>query len=516
MNSRLTQILQLFIVCTLVIAGCTEDDDSTEPVVLLDNLTIDITGLKTESSYGPNDTIQLQAMIIGELEQDYSKLNYSWTSDKDGVLNEGSVGEDGISTLQAIGLTKNIHEITFEVKNSADSTISKSITCNSSFWLYPPLNENNMSTLTWGKLNVFGFESYNLYRSGGNSFSKSQAELLFTSEKITDTVFVDSTATLGDKYHYQLYANVTNNTYLKSNVEDGFMGDFISLDVPIYKVTGAANSDYFYGIVGPESLSDEDEGEDNYGVMLFDKSKLAVINRILNNKRYRDLEIWDGKLYLSGTSYNIDVVDISTFELERSIPTSKRVREISIGSNNRLYYREEASVYSNTSTPLVIIDLSTDEEVYTSSSTFYRGDFDIDHDNNQIIHVDGLSSTSIILYSTEDDSFAKIREVGGPSHARYLNKRGPYVFCDHLLFNASLTEQLGQFSADNFEKYIFHASPSGSYSISYGTIFNTSTQTVKKTIPSNFDNAFFTDENEILLIDNAYDEESSIIIVYNF
>ena len=112
MFNRLKTIIQipfflLFIFMTLI--SCDQDDG-----IPMDEMIVGI--LSPSANIEIVDSVEFVGLLHADALNDLSSLQATWTSDKDGVLFKHTLDKSGYSKCK-VKLSRNIHEITFEVSN---------------------------------------------------------------------------------------------------------------------------------------------------------------------------------------------------------------------------------------------------------------------------------------------------------------------------------------------------------------------------------------------------------------
>lgn len=511
-----------FLIVLVFFGSCT--DDETMPLVTpLDSLNVRITSPKANEFTIPGDSILFQAELLGDSTLDVSSLKAVWESDIDGILYEGGLNDNGLSEFYSNTLSKNIHNVTFIIRNELDSTLSSQVIIFNAIKLLPLEKTDNSIHLKWCAWNPSIFNQYNIFRSL-NSHNISDGELIYSSNDRNDTTFTDTTAILGKRYYYQVFMDYNNNEDVGSNIQSITAGKFIKTDYPVLKIIYDPLREYAYGIVRPKSIFDSNKT--GYGLIFINIKDFQVEKRILNHVKFSDMDIdLDGNyLYLVGRSSTLYKIDLNNQALEQIFSLSKSAHKIEIGSDNKLFYH--ITPPTSGSTGFRIFDLTNsvnipDKRPHNNPLTLRHGDMELNSLSNQIIHGESNSTgSSISIISTENDSLRVIDQWGQVSSFRELilfNKRKNIIAWHHRLYDYNL-DILGTFNNGSHDESIYALSPNGELAIGWSSMFRTADQEKIKEIPANYDITCFIGDNQLLLSfseSRIYQEFESYIFIYS-
>lgn len=504
-------ILILIVVFTL--ASCNKE----EPIIVtsLENFGITIITPSNFESITPNQ----QVLFRGELSTnnkiiDPTKLRAVWTSDVDGVLQEGYLNNSGVSDLLISNLSRTVHKIKLSVYNEANELIFDEIEVYNLFKLFPIEKTSNSNTIKWNSNRSNNFISYNLYRSN-SKYNFLNSEIIYSTTNSSDTTFVDRTSLLGYKYYYKVYYNrsVPSLPMVGSNIDSISTGNFLKLDYPILKMIADPNRNYAYGIVNLNYNSDINTT--GYGLIFINTATQVVEKRILQTIRFSDLDFdtTGNYLYLCSKIKTIHKINLNTKELESTFLVTENALKLK-QSNNKLYYQMIAPL--NSSPQFRIYNLATSTNIpYASNITdafasFQQGDFAVE--NNIIYHGESNSSFSkMSKIGVTNDFFTLIDQWDSNDYQLpKLKLRNNKLYWNHMILDTNLN-RLGTFLVDNVEIPIQDVTPNGEFGIGYGNLLRTIDQTLFKKLPIyNYTDAIFLSNDQVLF----YNTESPIYEQY--
>ncbi|MEO7990834.1 MAG: hypothetical protein ABI663_14905 [Chryseolinea sp.] len=508
----------LFLLVTMLVFGCTEEPK--KEFTSLSEISVDIISLFNNKPFVPGELIDFQGIVNTGVPNDLTKLKSRWISDKDGVLIEQNVKENGTSFFSTNSLSKNVHEITFEVRNEIGSILIKKIVIFNAIKLTISKENNYSVTVRWSSMPVSDFHSYKLYRSSPFN-GMPDPPLIAEITDFADSIFVDTTAILGQPNYYQVYVDRTSNIDFCSRAVSTVPGEFVTVDYPLLKIVADNKRNYFYGIVAPPTMYYQNKT--GYGVVFVNTETLSVEKRILDTVRFTDFDIDPSGdyLYLCAND-KIYKVSLATQELIEIIPLLNAVRLLEIGSNSRLYYHVAPAgknIYQ-----FRIVDLSTGTELsykYVGDPAYWSfegGDFEVDDSDNTIFH----GGQFLTRFSAADDEFSSPKQVqAGDGYYDNMIYRNGFIFWNYGLYDKELNF-LGYFANAHGKENIYDASPNGTLAIGSNNLYSASTRTILKEIPMSFyQRAVFLNSKRLALVStemNSIDETvyHSTIYVYTF
>ncbi len=404
-------IAPVFVVLLLFFSSCTEDDVVTPVTGAYVNI---LTPFENES-FIPDSDINFRAEIVTDNDIKYENLIATWTSDKDGVIYENKLSDDGFSAFTTNNLSYDIHKITVSVKNEADSILTDAIELYNVIKLNPIEKDESKLNISWTVAGEVDFESFTLYRSLFNEGILNQ-EPVFTTEDITQTNYVDSEALLGKRHYYRLVLNTVSSQTIASNIETSTAGNFFRTNYPLGKIVYDEQRQKAYALVTSDSQFDSNDT--GWGLLFIDLNNFSVEKRILDFFRFTDLDIGpDGNyLYLANRGNNVRKIDLNTQTFEQSYNLQRPAHRIEVGQTNRLFYH--ITPPSSGSTEFRVYDLSTLTDIpYQDTMTdafrrFSHGDFEID-EFNTIFHGGSNSSDSKISKITSANDIFSLDDQWG-------------------------------------------------------------------------------------------------------
>lgn len=490
-------IIILFLLVYFIVS-C-EEDDSTS-VIPLDDKQVNIETPVNNESFQPENGISFRGILSSESNVDFTKLNFTWTSDKDGVFFEGNLNTEGVSTITDTSLSPNIHKIKFSVINENLSVISDEIEIYKVLKLLPLDKTNNSIEISWETADIENFESFEVYRSLYIDVSTNN-ELVFTTDDININTFIDSTARLGKRHYYKVFVKRNNNNALiESNVQSIQAGEFINVDYPISKLIFDDSRQLIYGIVN----TDEYDYNGDLGLVVINPQTKTVIDRLFEPLSFFDIEIDPSYNYLYASNGGaIRKINLDNYEDSSLLILSNPARNIEVSSNGNLYYH----IFGN-STQFRIYDIINNVDIpYQSTmnyaqSHFYRGDFALDN-NNIIYHGESLiTGCDLNKIETTNNVFSLLQEKNTTEFMMpRIILRNNKLYWNHLLLDLNFNT-LATFQNEFGKSFIHDVSPNDTYTLGRSNIFYTTDQEILEKIPAIYDAGIFTGDEEILLYKN--------------
>lgn len=485
----------------------TEESEQEEEIpVSFDDAIVSIDSPSNEDTLTPGTVINFTGSVTGIEEIDGDSFTAIWSSDIDGVLYEESIDNSQIPPFSTSELSHTTHQIRLTVTNSTGDEQFEEITIYNSIRIYEIVNESNRATISWSKANPEDFLSYQLFRSRyENGFAQgNNAELIYTSQNLQDTVFVDTTAILGEHHYYKVLveSKALAPNMIESNVEGVANGVFVKTDLPIYKMLSDPNRAYVYALVNTNSIYEGNAS--NYGLLFINTDTRKVEGRILTSTRFTDLSMSPSgtSLYLCSRSNQIHQINLDTQKPERIFNMAFPAHKIEIGNNQRLYYHITPPTSGATEFRVYNLENGTDipynSTMTAANSSFRHGDFELG-ENNTIYHGESNSSNSNLSeIGTINDLFSLENQWGSNKYMQpNIILRDKTLFWNHLILDTSFN-RIGSFSLNGQERNIQAVSPNGEKALTSGALFNTSDQSVIKSIPAYFETSTFIDNNEII------------------
>lgn len=496
--------LLIALILASIITSCSKDSSA----IPLDGMTVEITSPQNLTTLTPGSVVKFRgktSIPSGE----YNGLTAIWESDIDGILQQGKLSDFGESSFETSNLSQNIHHIKFNIRNSDGEVIFDEIRVYNALKLYPIEGQNNGSIVSWSKASINDFGTYHLFRSHDkNSLSIESDTPIYSTNSIQDTVYIDSTATLGVNFFYKAYVErkTLAPAYVGSNIDSITPGEFIELDFPIYKIISDPTRNYAYGIVNLESIYyNNDTG---YGLVFINTNTKTVEKRISTNIRFTDLDIdhEGSNLYLCSRTTAIHRVNLNTRELEEIFYVSNPAHKLEIGQNGRMYYHITPPTSGSTEFRMYNLyektDIPYNSTITDAYSSFRHGDFELDGDHTIFHGESNSSSSNLSKIGTENDTFSLIKQYDSKDYQTdRLILNNDRLFWNHLLFDKDLNK-LGEFLDVNQDINIQAVSPNGDYALGWSNIFISDNQSIKKKIPVFYDTATFIDNSRLLLIKN--------------
>jgi hypothetical protein len=486
------------IALSILFFSCQEEET---PVTSLANVAIEIVTPEPNESFSPGDSVWFKAEIHSQ--KDIRNLKYAWLSDKDGLLQEGKLGKANEVEFKTKGLSKNIHHITFQVTNEVDSMLEQKVILYNLLNLRVKEKHDNSTTFIWTAVPE-NFKSYSIYRHY-YTYVPNGGTLIGEITEVSDTLFTDTTATLGVPYYYQVAANLITEGMAVSNVVNSTAGIALTLKFPISKIISIPNHSYVYGIVprGDPYFTNPD----GYGIVVIDPSEFKIIDRILMWNRFSDITVDPaGEFLYACQDYTVYKINLLDRTIAKTITLPKRAHAIEVGTNNRLYYHETPP--TSGSTQFGIYDLVNDRNLINSWYV-QHGDFELDMSTNNIIHGESNSTGSCLRkFSTSDDIIKLLIEAGcrdDGSSLLIFNQATRKIYWRYWVFDEQLIK-IGTFQVSGSEQGVFDISNDGSTAVTWGHLFNTKDLTVRKKVPANYDKAFFINDNQMILVRNTSPE----------
>ncbi|PVW17366.1 hypothetical protein DDV96_02355 [Marixanthomonas spongiae] len=504
--------------------SCQKNDDDADQTIALDDIEVQIQNPLNFENVFPGEEVYFRGVVSTDKSSDLTNLKASWTSDKDGLIFEDNITEDGETSFTTSTLSKNIHHIKLNIFNEVDSSISDSIEIYNAIKLFPIEKTDHSSTLTWSSLKDPQFQSFKLYRSRYKS-NILQGEPIFVTTNIEDTTFVDTTALLGEKHFYKVVLNRASQApdKFESNIESIQTGKFIKKDYPILKIVTDTTRNYAYGIVNLQSIYDTNGT--GYGLIFINLKNFSVENRILQNIRFSDLDIASSGnyLYLAARSNTVYKVNLNTKNLESTITLARSAHKIEVGNNGKLYYH--VTPPTSGATVFRIYDLDNNinlpyrTTIPDADASFSHGDFEID-ENNILYHGESNSSSSkLSKIGTTDNTFSLINQWDSNDYqSAKIVLNNNKLYWNQYLLDLDLNIQ-GTFQNNSGDINIQDVSPNGDTVLGWRNLFNSSDQSIIKEIPAIFNSGVFINNSQLLLYkidDPLYQQYESTIYLYSF
>ena len=503
-----------FLVLVLVISPIISCDNETEVtgteeeeeiIVSFNDAIVSIDSPNNKDIITPGTMISFTGSVSGIDSMNEDSFTAIWSSNIDGVLHEESIDNSKIPPFSTSELSHTTHQIRLTVSNGVGEEKFDEITIYNSIRMYEIVNESNRATISWSKANAEDFLSYQVFRSRYENVSTSgNAELIYTTQNLQDTVFVDITATLGERHYYKVLfeSKKLAPDMIASNVKSVVNGVSVQTDLPIYKMVSDPNRDYVYALVNTNSIYESNAS--GYGLLFINTATREVEGRILPSTRFTDLSIdpTGNSLYLCSRSNQIHQINLDTQEPERIFNMAFPAHKIEVGNNQRLYYH--ITPPTSGATQFRIYDLENGTDIpYQSTmaaaySSFRHGDFELG-ENNTIYHGESNSSNSNLSeINTTNDVFSLEKQWGSNDYMLpNIILRDGTLFWNHLILDTNFN-QIGSFTLNNQERNIQAVSPNGKKALTSGTLFNTSDQSSIKSIPAYFETSTFINDDEII------------------
>lgn len=501
-----------FLVLVLAISPIISCDNETEAmeteeeiIISFNDAIVSIDSPNNEDTLTPGTMINFTGSVTGIDSMNEDSFTAIWSSNIDGVLHEESISNSKISPFSTSELSHTTHRIRLTVSNSAGEEKFDEITIYNSIRIYEIVNESNRATISWSKANPEDFLSYRLFRSRYENVStQGNAELIYTTQNLQDTVFVDITATLGERHYYKVLfeSKALAPDMIASNVKSVVNGVSVQTDLPIYKMVSDSNRDYVYALVNTNSIYESNAS--GYGLLFINTATREVEGRILTSTRFTDLSIdpTGNSLYLCSRSNQIHQINLDTQEPERIFNMAFPAHKIEVGNNQRLYYHITPPTSGATQFRIYDLENGTDipyQSTMTAAySSFRHGDFELG-ENNTIYHGESNSSNSNLSeITTTNDVFSLENQWDSNDYMLpSIILRDGTLFWNHLILDTSFN-QIGSFILNNQERNIQAVSPNGEKALTSGTLFHSSNQSVIKSIPAYFETSTFINDNEII------------------
>ncbi len=359
-------------------------------------------------------------------------------------------------------------------------------------------------TISWNKVINQNIESLQLFRSE-SSDAISGGKLVKVIKGQLDTLYIDSTATLGTKYYYQLVAKPITGETLFSNVIDAQFGLSNKFLFPISKLMADPKRNHIYALVTIGDYRDNIAG--GYGLVVIDSKTLQVTNRILSDHRFSDLTIDPGGdfMYLANGGRSIFKIDLSTLTHVMTFDLTNNASKLEIGTNGKIYYLVNPPISSS----FGIFDLNSNQNITPNPFFVSSGDFELDLSTNNIIHGESNISTSCLRnISTANNSLLQLSLacINDGKDLLTLNQKKHLLFWKSAVYNIDMIKLGTFYSKEKFEENVLHASPNGEWAIGWRNLFQTSNQVVVKTIPTYYDKAIFLNDQQLILVRNTQPE----------
>lgn len=513
----------IFLLFIILFFSCSENDQET--ISDINSLSVKIITPTNAQTITPNNQLEFRGQITAISSLNFSRLKAVWSSDASGILNEGSINKDGETKFTLSGLSKNIHTIRLNIYNEIDDVVYDEIVIYNSIWLYPISDKKNTSSISWSKAEDSNFNGYDLYRSfNKNKIKNREEELIYSTNNLSDTIYIDDKALLGNNYYYRVYLKrkTISPVYVGSNIDSITLGDFKKLDFPISKIIRDADRNFAYGLVNIDNIYSTNSS--GYG-LVFINLETKEVSRILQNNRFTDLDIdaSGNYLYLCSRSNLIHKVNLTTKQLESSFSIGSSAHKIEVGNNNKLYYHNTPP--SSGSTRFRIYDLANNKDITYSTTipaayqTFSHGDFELDANQN-IFHGESNSSSAMLSKISTDNNTFSIAEQwdSGRYKLDQILLNNNKIYWNYEVFDSNLN-RLGIFKDENENINIETVSPNGNLALGYARLFSTNNFTITKEIAIRYSIATFTENNQILFVNNEEligNENISTLFFYNF
>jgi hypothetical protein len=486
---------------SVLFLSCTEDDVVTPITDAYVNI---LTPFEFESIV-PGDDINFRAEVVADADINYQNLIATWISDKDGVLYENQLTENGFSSFTTNALSSNIHNISVNVKNEADSTLVDAIEIYNVLKLNPIEKDGSSLNISWSVSGDVEFESFVLYRSMFDEGILNQ-EPIFTTEDINQTSFEDNEALLGERHYYRVVLNTTSSQVVASNVESSTAGIFFRTNYPLGKIVYDQQRQKAYALVKSESIFDSNDT--GWGLLFIDLTNFRAEKRILENIRFSDLDLGPNGnyLYLASRGNAVRKINLDTQSLEQTYVLQSPAHKIEVGNNNRLYYH--ITPPSSGSTEFRIYDLATGTDIpYQDTMTaayrrFRHGDFEID-ETETIFHGGSNSSNSrLSKLTTTNDVFSLVDQLGSNDYMKdILILNNDILYWNHLMLDKNLNI-IGSFQNEFGDINTSDISPNGNYALIWNKIYQTQNQSLYKEIPAIFTGGGFVGDNKVIIFNN--------------
>ena len=509
-NSSLRGITSLF-VTALLFTACENETTSETSEVVLENATVTITTPINQQTILPGDQVTFSATVSGLSTSD-GGVQLRWSSDVDGTLEESTLVDGAIPSFSTANLSRTIHTIRLTLSNTAGDEIYDEILVYNAIRLFEIENKSSTATLSWSKAISEDFEAYELYRSPyENNLNPNDATLIYATSNLSDTLFFDSTARLGQRHFYKVFVKRRSLSpqFLGSNMKTVENGEFLRINFPISKMLSDPTREYVYALVNTDGIySNNGTG---YGIAFIDVATKTIKKRILTDLRCTDLAMDPTRsyLYVCSRSNQVHKINLNTQEVEGIFTMAHPAHKIEVGNNQRLYYH--ITPPTSGSTQFRMYDLQSEVDVpYQSTmtaanSSFRHGDFELDQ-NNRIYHGESNSSSSkLSKIGTTNDSFSLLDQWDS------RNYRSPQIILNNglLYWNELLLDTefnyLGNFTHENQEMYIQAVSPDGEKALASGSLFATQNQNLIQSIPSYFETSAFIDDTTIIFSESRND-----------
>lgn len=502
----------VFATFALILFFCSCDSDEAIKITSLQNSSLDIESPDNDESFSPGDLIAFQGRFKSNEQIDFTNLKATWKSDQDGVLYEEQLSESGYCEFSTDKLSKNIHTITFEVKNEVDSIVYTEVMIFNLLKLELAGKSDNQVTIRWTSADVQGFESYAVYASPyENILQNDEAELRAVINHPSDTILADEESKLGEKVFYQVVGKLQNGKQFKSNIISEIPGIFITTNYEFGKMISDPIRPYVYGIVGGDRWSTNPNG---YGLIIINTETFQIEKRVLTDYRFSDLAIdpESNFLYLTNRSQTIVKFDLTNQSMTDSWTLTLRAHKLEIGSNNKLYYHETPPTSGSTTFgvfDLTMMENIPDKRPNNSPLTASHGDFELDRTNNRIIHGESNSTGSCLREISTVDDYLSFTKSWGCNNDGYdillYRPSSNKIFWRYWLLDRNFN-LLGVFQDENGNKeYIYSASPDGSLAAGWSHVYSSETREIVKAIPCNYTSLHFINNGQLYLLQNSFE-----------
>ena len=111
--------------------------------------TVSITQPQTQSSTESGQSVMFEGAVTMSPPDGPGALTARWISDADGVLHEGEVGDDGVSSFASANLSAGYHQITFRVEDDQGEGVSETITIGVCGWTEAENFDAPLDTSEW-------------------------------------------------------------------------------------------------------------------------------------------------------------------------------------------------------------------------------------------------------------------------------------------------------------------------------------------------------------------------------
>lgn len=401
---------------------------------------ISITPLPLENyGFAPGENITIEGNAINPIAPDETLL-ITWDSDKDGILYEGQVNDEGKTVLQTNQLSPNVHIITLKATNSLGVSSTKQIEINTLSPSIPELsleNENDFDTkLSWNNLGT-DVSNIDIYRS---IYPDSFGTVITSIEDVDSNNYTDILTPYGDTISY--YIVVTNQAGYsrKSNIvtTNGPKSFNINAENAVFHPTEPyvyiKSNNNIITILNYETQE-----------ILLEKDLGGVIGNFTIGDNGYGLE-----LYMPNSDGWVYIYDPLTLEEKASINVGASAVSVETNNNGFIIVSSDDSDYTYEENR--IFDRSTLNYI-DSDGDFHKGILKILPSNNELISISvNISPIDMDYYQFDDEGF-----FTSHSNDRYHGDHplDPYIFKIAPANNFLITSKEGAvYSADSNMEYL--------------------------------------------------------------